>query len=278
MAKKIKKVAVFSIVFVVLLVFVVGKIIFFDIVRIQGATNLTEYTDNSILLVQKNKTPDFADILLIQSPSDFNEQLIRCIAKPGQKIEIINSDIFIDGVQQIEKFETLKKYRVNCFNPNSTNRLLNYYKLASQENILGVYYLNLSKKMADSLLSDSLIMIKQIIAEAGLGNDSIFPQSFKYRWNEDNFGQTQVPYSGFSIELNELNYSMYRNTIAQFEGKTIQKNQQGEILVDGSKVTTYVFENDYYFVLNDNRTNLNDSRNWGFIPSTLIKGVVLSSL
>ncbi|MBN2664429.1 MAG: signal peptidase I [Bacteroidales bacterium] len=278
MAKKRRKIVAFSLLAVVILMLLVSKIIFFDFVKVKGSSNLTEYNKNSLLVVQKNKTPDFADILLIETPINKNQKIIRCIAKPGDEFEIINSEIFINNQPILETFVTIKKYRVNCFNSSATDKLLNHYKLSEEENILGVYNLNLTKKMADSLLKDSLIMIKPIIVEAGLGNDSIFPQSFKYRWNEDNFGQLTIPYKGFSIELNDKNYSLYKNTIYLFEGKIIEKNQTGDVLINGNITSNYIFENDYYFVMNDDRTNFNDSRKWGIIPTTIIKGVVITSL
>ncbi|MBW6484429.1 MAG: signal peptidase I, partial [Vicingaceae bacterium] len=36
--------------------------------------------------------------------------------------------------------------------------------------------------------------------------------------------------------------------------------------------TRYVFRQNYYFMLGDNRTNSNDSRYWGFVPEENIVG------
>jgi len=277
MVKKGKKIIIFSFI-IVLLTVVVAKIMFFDFIRVQNADNLTNIKKNSLLIIQKNKTPNYGDIVFIENPFLEKEEIIRCIALPNDEIEIINSNVFINGEQQIEIFETIKKYRVNCFNQQANDKLVNHFQLADEVNILGVYYLNLNKKMADSLLNDTLIMINQIIVKKGLANDSIFPQTYKYRWNEDNFGAVIVPYKGFSIELNETNYNLYKNTIMVFEGKTIQKDGNNNILIDGKQNSNYVFENDYYFVLNDTRSNLNDSRKWGFLPNSIIKGVVVRTL
>ena len=43
-------------------------------------------------------------------------------------------------------------------------------------------------------------------------------------------------------------------------------------MVNGSPVTTYVFQKDYYFMMGDNRHASDDSRYWGFVPEDNIVG------
>jgi signal peptidase I len=44
------------------------------------------------------------------------------------------------------------------------------------------------------------------------------------------------------------------------------------LLIDGKEVTRYTFNQDYYFMMGDNRHSSHDSRYWGFVPADHIVG------
>ncbi|MBN2894120.1 MAG: hypothetical protein JXL97_19775 [Bacteroidales bacterium] len=274
--KKTKK-WIFSLAIVIVLAIIV-KLFFGNFVIYKGE-NILNTDGKTILLLSKKAKPEKSDIILINKPfaKEKAQVFVRCIAVSGEIIEIKNSEIFINNTQVEEDYETTHKYRINCFSEEATNRLLNEYKLIDSVELLGVYYLNLSKKEADILLKDSLIIVKQIIIESDLGNNDIFPQSYKFRWNEDNIGPITIPYKGFKIELNEDNFSLYKNTIIYFENKQIQ-SKEGKFFIGENEVKEYSFENDYFFVLNDNRANYNDSRIWGMIPKSQVTGTVVKKI
>ncbi|MCF0164816.1 MAG: signal peptidase I, partial [Bacteroidales bacterium] len=46
----------------------------------------------------------------------------------------------------------------------------------------------------------------------------------------------------------------------------------GRFYIDGQEVTSYTFQQDYYFMMGDNRHNSLDSRYWGFVPENHIVG------
>jgi len=47
-----------------------------------------------------------------------------------------------------------------------------------------------------------------------------------------------------------------------------------KFLLNGKEINSYIVQNDYYFVLGDNRDNSLDSRFWGYVPYDYIIGEV----
>ncbi|MDX2130104.1 MAG: signal peptidase I [Chloroherpetonaceae bacterium] len=102
----------------------------------------------------------------------------------------------------------------------------------------------------------------------GFSDEGIFP---KYTsWNKDFYGPIRIPKKGDRITLTPENYSLY-NWLIEYDGHTTKFNG-GNILIDGQPRFEYTVEQDYYFMVGDNRDNSLDSRYWGFVPASHIAG------
>ncbi|CUS92717.1 signal peptidase I [Candidatus Kryptonium thompsonii] len=108
----------------------------------------------------------------------------------------------------------------------------------------------------------------EFITPRGLPNPYIFPENSDF--NEDNYGPIVVPFKGMEVELTEKNLKQWEIMIKR-EGHEVELND-GKVLIDGVEAKKYVFENDYIFVMGDNRNNSLDSRYWGFVPVDNIIG------
>jgi len=66
--------------------------------------------------------------------------------------------------------------------------------------------------------------------------------------------------------------NVYGEIIRLYEGHKNVVIQNGELIIDGKPVSEYVFNQNYYFMMGDNRDNSLDSRYWGFVPEDHILG------
>lgn len=100
--------------------------------------------------------------------------------------------------------------------------------------------------------------------------NNIFPLG--KNWNEDNYGPVIVPKKGMKILLDLYNINDWKTIIERDAGKRCIEIQNGNVLINSEFVNEYIFKNDYFFVLGDNRDDSLDSRFWGFVSRDLIVG------
>ena len=242
-------------------------------------TNFPAQTYNSILrkVGRKrvwNNPQQFGKV--VYRPVDKRENYVkRCIAMPGDTLEIIDQQVYINNKKQKTPEKAQHPYKVKTKGAPIHPRILEKNNI-TQGDTLDQTFTKFRYVMTDKAKNkiERLPIVKSvepIIHENNQWQEAIFPHDPNYKWSLDNFGPLYMPEKGRTININMKNIALYRRIIDVYEENDLDI-RNNKIYINGEESDTYTFKMDYFWMMGDNRHNSQDSRYWGFVPMNHIVG------
>jgi signal peptidase I len=269
-----------------LLVFLFVKLFLFDIELVNNRDMRATYNYGDVVLIQKvNGSFKTNDVLYFEYPikdSVDNEKAFlfqRLIGLPGDSIEIKNKVLYINGTQ-IEEDSTIKKnYFITTRDVKLADTFRIKYHLFEGGEVSNSfdYSYSLTKKKSDVLRRDSLIRKVELKVEKQHSYDeTCFPYSPKFAWNMDWYGKIYIPKKHDTLHLDTNTIHLYAGIIK--EEKNSLEVKRDSIFVNGAYTAVYITQQDYLFVLGDNRDNAIDSRSWGYLAEKYVVGKIVKRI
>ncbi len=227
-----------------------------------------------------NQPPDYNDMVYLNIPAPHHKAIDkrtrtvkRIVGLPGDILELRNASLFVNGRAHGNPPALMFHYLIEPGRNHNMEDFLQRYGIQEGARLKqsNQFVFSLTEKMADSIAASGDVRKIQRF-DGGAEKEFVSPFGKRaMQWTQDNFGPVTIPYRGYSVALSSKNIDEWFYHLIYHERVNVEiKNDS--VWIDGKFASDYIFVNDYYFFLGDNRHNTSDSRLWGLVPETHIIG------
>lgn len=212
-------------------------------------------------------------------PQDMRISYIkRCIGLPGDSIAMVDTKVLINGMPQPVYGDLHHRYRIKI-DRRLPDAFFEKYGIKTYNRLAeGGAYVQITEATSQKLKALSTIddVVPVIMPVGNPDHDPTYPSRVTFAenlgGNEDQLPKITVPKKNMKVVVNKETLTCYGELIRYHEGHKKVEMHEGKLWIDGSLVKEYVFKQNYYFMLGDNRHNSSDSRFWGFVPQKHVIG------
>jgi signal peptidase I len=242
-------------------------------------TNKTLYSGTFKNVLQKlgmNAQPQVNDILVFTTAETESTYYVkRCVGLPGKTIQLKNGVIYSNNAVIQDLVSTQHSYKLWYSNYQLLKSTLNRYKSDKIE------YQRLPKHV---LITLDKAQKQLLLGKPGVDSITMVGVNSKFNDKTDrfafgdtviqNFKSFMIPFAGMRIKINSNTLTTYKSVLETHEGIKLRE-ENGIFYVNGMKKKFYVFKNDYFFMMGDNREKSHDSRYFGVVTKDCLAGKVI---
>ncbi len=186
------------------------------------------------------KKPERGNIVVFKYPKDESLDYIkRCVGCPGQTLEVRRGEVLINGILE----GAIHQIRSHITDMTEYGAAFDYHHV-----------------------------------KTNWGDEYVLRQWSDMQGQMDKYGPVYIPKKGDVIQFplrNESEWQAYENLIVHDKHQFQRDSRTNRVYIDGREVSSYTIQDDYYFMMGDNRDNSSDSRDWGFLPYRNVVGEAL---